>query len=327
MSTGPVEQLTQQLSTAIVPLTSQVIGGTQTLGATTGAGAPANSLLGTLGGAIANGGNTLTNANVPVVSNLGSVVGALGNTVASLGGVAYSPNASSSNPLAPITGVLGGVAGGGSPLGAVTGVLGGLGGAAGGSRPLAPVSSGLGSVGGATGGSSLLAPVTSALGSLGSAAGGGSPLAPVTGVLSSVGGTTGGTALAPVASITAPVGTACTFPLLSKPFPVHHRARGNGCRHRGQHPDLDRRHDPAGSGDRHSGRPAGNGRRHPGRHAPLTVPAGSACPIDGQPPCLKRIGALYVGLRCVYSGRPCGKHRYASRCVVPDGRTFNIVVL
>ncbi|MCP5804600.1 collagen-like triple helix repeat-containing protein, partial [Klebsiella pneumoniae] len=52
LSTGPVQQLTQQLSTAIIPITSQLTGATQTLGATSGLGSPGNTLLGQLGGAV-----------------------------------------------------------------------------------------------------------------------------------------------------------------------------------------------------------------------------------------------------------------------------------
>ncbi|MGR5402031.1 collagen-like triple helix repeat-containing protein, partial [Vibrio harveyi] len=68
LSTGPVEQVTQQLSSTVVPLTSQVTTTTQTLGNATGLGAPATNLLQTVGGTVANVGTSITGTNAPVVS-------------------------------------------------------------------------------------------------------------------------------------------------------------------------------------------------------------------------------------------------------------------
>jgi hypothetical protein len=165
LSTGPVAQLTGSASKAIMPLTTKLTDTTQTVGGATGLGVPVDNLLTKLGNTVATGGSMLTNAGKPIVSPLGGVVTETGKTVAAagvllnnrngtgggtggnpLGGLLNSlpvANASGSggtNPLAPVTGLVGTVTGAltnatngtatsgnaGSPLNGVTGLLGGL---------------------------------------------------------------------------------------------------------------------------------------------------------------------------------------------------------
>ncbi|WP_293780042.1 collagen-like triple helix repeat-containing protein [uncultured Oxalicibacterium sp.] len=183
----PIEQITQSLSSSIVPLTSTVTSLTHQIGGTTGLGRPVNNLLETIGGNVAGLGIGITDSNTPVVSNLGGVVTATGDTVSILGILLQPENDVGTNQglaslLSPITGILGG------KIGAIgNGSNDGL---------LAPVTS---LVSGLTGnqGAGVLAPVTDVLGGL-NGGGNGELLAPVTGL---VGGLTGGS----TGHVTAPV--------------------------------------------------------------------------------------------------------------------------
>jgi hypothetical protein len=85
LSSGPVQQITQTVGQAIVPLISTVNTLTQTVGNTTGLNQPVNSLLTAAGAGINTLGNASTGANVPVVGSLGSVASAVGASVAGLG--------------------------------------------------------------------------------------------------------------------------------------------------------------------------------------------------------------------------------------------------
>jgi hypothetical protein len=178
LSDGAVAQVTESLSKVIVPLTSKVTDGTQTLGAATHLGEPANGLLYKVGNTVATGGSMLSNTQARVVSPLGGVVTEAGKTVAAAGVLVNGNGSGGGNPLGgllnnlPLAGT-GGAQGsdgsqGGNPLG---GLLNNL--------PLAKL-------GGSEGGSS-------GSGTLGSV---GAPLAPVTGLVggikSGVGGNTGG---------------------------------------------------------------------------------------------------------------------------------------
>lgn len=55
--TGPVEQVSTTVVTAIVPLTSALTSTTQTIGAATGLGTPVSGMLATLGSALGGGGS------------------------------------------------------------------------------------------------------------------------------------------------------------------------------------------------------------------------------------------------------------------------------
>lgn len=85
LSSIPVEQITQPLSNAIVPITSQLTMLTESVGTKTGLGQPIHNLLVTVGGKVATVGGLIEQSNVPVVENTGGVVVAVGNTVASIG--------------------------------------------------------------------------------------------------------------------------------------------------------------------------------------------------------------------------------------------------
>ncbi|EPG1965275.1 hypothetical protein LLI53_001584, partial [Acinetobacter baumannii] len=93
-----------------------------------------------------------------------------------------------------VTGTIGGVTGGDSPLGLVTDLLGGLTGSVGGDSPLGVVTDLLGGLTGSVGGDSPLGVVTDLLGGLTGSVGGDSPLGVVTDLLGGLtGGVTGGT--------------------------------------------------------------------------------------------------------------------------------------
>ena len=164
-SSGPVQQITQQTSNAIVPLSSQVAQGTQQAGGATMLGGPLAGALNTVGGGLQSGGAQVGAAGGnPLTRDVGGVVGAVGATVASAGGLANGGGGGSTNPLAPITGALGGgLGGGGNPLAPITGALSGAGGSG---NPLAPITNALGGVTNTTGGagSNPLSTVTGALG-------------------------------------------------------------------------------------------------------------------------------------------------------------------
>ncbi|CAN7684436.1 collagen-like triple helix repeat-containing protein [Cupriavidus necator] len=165
LSEGPVAQVTNSVSKVIVPLTSKATDGTQTLGAVTHLGEPANGLLYKAGNTVAAGGSMISNTNTPVVSPLGGVVTEAGKTVAAAGALLNGNGQGGGNPLGgllsnlPLAGAGGGYGGdGGNPLG---GVLNNL--------PLAKVAGG--GEGGSAGGAlspvtALLAPVTGLVGGL-----------------------------------------------------------------------------------------------------------------------------------------------------------------
>ncbi|QQX87496.1 collagen-like triple helix repeat-containing protein [Cupriavidus necator] len=168
LSEGPVAQVTNSVSKVIVPLTSKVTDGTQTLGAVTHLGDPANGPLYMVGNTAAAGGSMISNTHAPVVSPLGGVVSEAGKTVAAAGALLNGNGQGGGNPLGgllnnlPLAGAGGGYGGdgghGGNPLG---GVLYNL--------PLAKVAGGGegGSVGGALSPvTALLAPVTGLVGGL-----------------------------------------------------------------------------------------------------------------------------------------------------------------
>ncbi|MDR6500813.1 phage-related tail protein [Burkholderia ambifaria] len=154
LSSGPVQQATQALSTAITPLVTTAGQLTQQVGTATGLGQPVAGLLGQVGGAITSAGWKVTSASPqPVVSGVGELVRAVGNTVSNVGGLV---NPSGANGAVPIAGLVTSVAGGmpwivhdGSATGTGTG-----GGTPSGSlaNPLAPVTSLVGGLlGGAVG--------------------------------------------------------------------------------------------------------------------------------------------------------------------------------
>ncbi len=168
LSEGPVAQVTNSVSKVIVPLTSKGTDGTQTLGAATHLGEPANGLLYKVGNTVAAGGSMISNTHAPVVSPLGGVVTEAGKTVAAAGAILSGNGQGGGNPLGgllsnlPLAGAGGGYGGdgghGGNLLG---GVLNNL--------PLAKVGGGGegGSAGGALGPvTALLAPVTGLVGGL-----------------------------------------------------------------------------------------------------------------------------------------------------------------
>ncbi len=129
LSEGPVAQVTDSVSKVIVPLTSKVTDGTQTLGAGTHLGEPANGLLYKVGNTVAAGGSMISNTHAPVVSPLGGVVTEAGKTVAAAGGLLTGPDHGGGNPLGGLLNNL--------PLAKLGG--GGEGGSAGGA--LSPVTS------------------------------------------------------------------------------------------------------------------------------------------------------------------------------------------
>jgi len=156
LSSGPVQQATQALSTAITPLVTTAGQLTQQVGTATGLGQPVAGLLGQVGGAITSAGWKVTSASPqPVVSGVGELVRAVGNTVSNVGGLV---NPSGANGAVPIAGLVTSVVGGmpwivhdGSATGTGTGTGGGTpsGSLA---NPLAPVTSLVGGLlGGAVG--------------------------------------------------------------------------------------------------------------------------------------------------------------------------------
>ncbi|CAI8692786.1 hypothetical protein EMIT0111MI5_10160 [Burkholderia sp. IT-111MI5] len=152
LSSGPVQQATQALSTAITPLVTTAGQLTQQVGTATGLGQPVAGLLGQVGSAITSAGWKVTSTSPqPVVSGVGDLVRAVGNTVTNAGGLV---NPSGANGAVPIAGLVTSVVGGmPAPVhdGSATGTggttpLGGSG------NPLAPVTSLVGGLlGGAVG--------------------------------------------------------------------------------------------------------------------------------------------------------------------------------
>ncbi|KND60650.1 PE_PGRS family protein [Candidatus Burkholderia verschuerenii] len=179
LTSAPVTQLTQTVSQAITPITAMVGTTTQTVGAATGLGQPVNNLLTALGGGLAQAGQNIAGSGGDLlVSGVGNLVSATGQTVASAGGLVNGTPGS--NPLAPITGLLSGVAGSGTGTGTGAGGV------------LAPVAGLLGSAGGGTGAGGVLAPVAGLLGGAGGGTGAGNVLAPVTSLVGGVGGALSG---------------------------------------------------------------------------------------------------------------------------------------
>ncbi|WP_081026087.1 collagen-like triple helix repeat-containing protein [Ralstonia solanacearum] len=109
-----VEQVNTAVVTDIVPLANALASATQTIGATTGLGAPVGSVLTTLGSALGSGGSTLTQAGKgnALTSALGGTVSALGTLTGSLATVMTPASPASggsalSGALAPVTTVVG----------------------------------------------------------------------------------------------------------------------------------------------------------------------------------------------------------------------------
>ena len=154
LSSGPVQQTTQAISTAITPLVTTVGQVTQQVGTATGLGQPVAGLLGQIGGAITSAGWKVTSTSPqPLVSGVGDLVRAVGNTVTNAGGLV---NPGGANGAVPVAGLVTSVVGGMPAIvhnGSTTGTggtgdgrwltVGGL------SNPLAPVT---GLVGGLLGG-------------------------------------------------------------------------------------------------------------------------------------------------------------------------------
>jgi hypothetical protein len=184
LASGPVQQVTQQASNAIVPLTATVVQATQIFGSASTLGKPVDNGLQTIGGALVGAGNQVAGASGNVVAkDVGALIGKTGATVASLGGLVNGNAASGGNPLGSLAGAPGGLggglsgsAGGNSPLAPITGALN-----TGGASPLAPVINAVSSIAG--GGNDALAPLTGALGNVGNSGSAGSQLTPVAGLL------------------------------------------------------------------------------------------------------------------------------------------------
>jgi hypothetical protein len=108
LSSGPVQQVTQPISTAITPivLTAGLV--TQQVGTSTGLGVPLSGVLAKLGGAVSSAGTTFGSAastatNNPLGADVGTLVASLGNTVTNAGGL-VNPNGP--NGAAPIPGLI-----------------------------------------------------------------------------------------------------------------------------------------------------------------------------------------------------------------------------
>lgn len=119
-----VEQVNTAAVTAIVPLASALTSATQTIGATTGLGAPVGSVLTTLGSALGSGGSTLTQAGKgnALTSALGGTVSALGTLTGSLATV-VTPASPASGGSAPSGALSGGLGGALAPVTTVVGSL------------------------------------------------------------------------------------------------------------------------------------------------------------------------------------------------------------
>jgi hypothetical protein len=152
VSSGPVQQATRTAGSAITPLVTTAGNLTQQVGTATGLGQPVAGLLGQVGGAITSAGTKVSVASSqPVVGDVGQLVRAVGNTVTNAGGL-VNPNGA--NGVAPVAGLLTSVVGGIPATvhnGPGTGTSGGA--TSGGtSNPLAPVTSLVGGLlGGAVG--------------------------------------------------------------------------------------------------------------------------------------------------------------------------------
>ncbi len=153
LSSAPVQQATQAISTAITPLVTTAGQLTQQVGTATGLGQPVAGLLGQVGGAITSAGWKVTSTSPqPIVGAVGGLVRAVGNTVTNTGGLVNPSGPNGAVPVAGlVTSVVGGIpatvhdgsatgtSGGGSPLGGLA-------------SPLAPVTSLVGGLlGGAVG--------------------------------------------------------------------------------------------------------------------------------------------------------------------------------
>ncbi|WP_366919210.1 collagen-like triple helix repeat-containing protein [Burkholderia seminalis] len=141
LSSGPVQQATQTISTAITPLVTTAGQLTQQVGTATGLGQPVAGLLGQVGAAITSAGWKVSAASSqPLVGGVGTLVRAVGNTVTNVGGLVNPAGANGAVPISGlVTSVVGGIsatvhdgpatgAGGGTPLGGLA-------------NPLAPVTS------------------------------------------------------------------------------------------------------------------------------------------------------------------------------------------
>ncbi len=142
LSSGPVQQATQAISTAITPVVTTAGQLTQQVGTATGLGQPVAGLLGQVGGAITSAEWQVTSTSPqPIVGAAGSLVRAVGNTVTNAGGLV---NPSGANGAAPIAGLVTSVVGGIPATvhnGSATSTSGGGSSLGGLSNPLAPVTS------------------------------------------------------------------------------------------------------------------------------------------------------------------------------------------
>ncbi|MBJ9594876.1 collagen-like triple helix repeat-containing protein [Burkholderia seminalis] len=142
LSSGPVQQATQAISTAITPLVTTAGQLTQQVGTATGLGQPVAGLLGQVGAAVTSAGWKVSAASPqPLVGGVGTLVRAVGNTVTNVGGLVNPGGANGAVPISGlVTSVVGGIpatvhdgpatgtpAGGlANPLAPVTSLVGGL---------------------------------------------------------------------------------------------------------------------------------------------------------------------------------------------------------
>lgn len=151
LSSAPVQQVTQPVSSAIAPLVITLGQTTQAIGTTTGLGQPVSAGLAQVGSALQGSASTIGgSSSQPVAGDLGQLVSSLGNTVTNAGGL-VNPNGP--NGAAPIPGLItslagssntsvaagstGSGSGGANPLSSITGLLGS--GTSGSANPLSSV--------------------------------------------------------------------------------------------------------------------------------------------------------------------------------------------
>ncbi|WP_011301512.1 collagen-like triple helix repeat-containing protein [Cupriavidus necator] len=115
LSAGPVAQLTEASSKAIVPLTTSLTDATQTAGGATGMGMPVDSLLFKVGHNVAAGAGLFANTPAPAVSGLGGAVAETGKTMAVAGGLVHGAPSGGGNPLGGLVNTLPLVGLGGKP--------------------------------------------------------------------------------------------------------------------------------------------------------------------------------------------------------------------
>ncbi|TPQ37779.1 collagen-like triple helix repeat-containing protein [Cupriavidus pinatubonensis] len=113
LSAGPVAQLTEASSKAIVPLTTRLTDTTQTVRGATGLGMPVDGLLFRAGHNVAGGAGLLANSPAPAVSGLSGAVTETGRTVAVAGGLVHGTPSGGGNPLGGLLNTLPLASGGG----------------------------------------------------------------------------------------------------------------------------------------------------------------------------------------------------------------------